>query len=96
MPRTPSTPGIADIAAASDVSIATVSRVLTGKANVTDDVRNRVLSAVKRLNYRPLRRPKRSVIVGAPPEGQKTAIAYLSHEEERRGRVQWNQAFIAA
>lgn len=45
--------GIKDVAAAAEVSVATVSRVLTNQPNVRPAVRERVLEAVKKLNYRP-------------------------------------------
>jgi LacI family transcriptional regulator len=45
---------INDVARASDTSKKTVSRVLNNEPNVRDSVRERVLSAVAALNYRPL------------------------------------------
>lgn len=45
--------GIKDVAEAAGVSIATVSRVLTNQPNVRPLVRERVMEAVKKLNYRP-------------------------------------------
>lgn len=47
------TVGIREIAHASGVSIATVSRVLHGKASVSGDLRAKVEAAVVRMNYRP-------------------------------------------
>jgi LacI family transcriptional regulator len=44
---------IRDVAKVAGVSIATVSRVLSGKDSVSEAVRGRVLSAVERLEYRP-------------------------------------------
>jgi LacI family transcriptional regulator len=44
---------IKDVAAAAGVSTATVSRVLSGKSPVSEEVRKRVLSAVESLEYRP-------------------------------------------
>lgn len=44
---------IRDVAAAAQVSVATVSRALNGQANVTDEVRQRVLLAAKQLHYTP-------------------------------------------
>ena len=44
---------IRDVATAANVSVATVSRALNGQANVTDEVRQRVLAAAQRLNYSP-------------------------------------------
>jgi len=45
---------INDVARVSDTSKKTVSRVLNNEPNVRDSVRERVLSAVAELNYRPL------------------------------------------
>jgi DNA-binding LacI/PurR family transcriptional regulator len=44
---------IADVAAFAGVGVATVSRVLNGRANVADATRDRVLDAIKALNYYP-------------------------------------------
>ena len=44
---------IYDVAERAKVSIATVSRVLNGRAKVTDETRARVMEAVEALNYRP-------------------------------------------
>ena len=44
---------IYDVAERAQVSIATVSRVLNGRAKVTDETRARVMEAVEALNYRP-------------------------------------------
>lgn len=44
---------IKDVAEAAEVSIATVSYVLNNSAPVSDETRQRVLNAVKRLGYRP-------------------------------------------
>jgi LacI family fructose operon transcriptional repressor len=46
---------IKDVADAAQVSIATVSRVLADKPHVSDELRQRVMSAVKALGYRPNR-----------------------------------------
>ena len=46
---------IEDVARQAGVSTATVSRVLSGKPYVSDDLRERVMSAVQDLNYRPSR-----------------------------------------
>ena len=45
--------GIRDVAARADVGIATVSRVLSGSADVRADLRERVLAAAAELGYRP-------------------------------------------
>lgn len=60
---------IEDVARQAGVSTATVSRVLSGKPYVSDDLRERVIGAVQELNYRPSRvarslRVQRSSIVG--------------------------------
>ena len=44
---------IKDVARAASVSVATVSRVLNGHDNVTEHVRDRVLSAARELHYTP-------------------------------------------
>ena len=46
-------PTIRDVAVAADVAIGTVSRVLNGHKSVSDDVRRRVLKAIKKLKYEP-------------------------------------------
>ncbi|MCB0192628.1 MAG: LacI family DNA-binding transcriptional regulator [Anaerolineae bacterium] len=46
-------PSIKDVAENAGVSIATVSRVLANKPHVRPEVRQRVLTAVQELNYRP-------------------------------------------
>ncbi len=46
-------PTIRDVAAAADVAIGTVSRVLNGHKSVSDDVRRRVLKAIEKLKYEP-------------------------------------------
>ncbi|MBK8045901.1 MAG: LacI family DNA-binding transcriptional regulator [Anaerolineales bacterium] len=60
---------IEDVARRAGVSTATVSRVLSGKPYVSDELRQRVLGAVNTLNYRPSRvarslRVQRSSIIG--------------------------------
>lgn len=60
---------IKDIATAAGVSTATVSRVLSGKQNVRQEVRDRVLEVVKEMNYSPNRaarslRSKKSSSIG--------------------------------
>ena len=42
-----------DVARAADVSVSTVSRIVNGTAIVANDKRERVLSAIKQLGYRP-------------------------------------------
>ena len=60
---------IEDVARQAGVSTATVSRVLSGKPYVSDELRERVKGAVQDLNYRPSRvarslRVQRSSIIG--------------------------------
>lgn len=60
---------IEDVARLAGVSTATVSRVLSGKPYVSDDLRRRVLETIQELNYRPSRvarslRVQRSSIIG--------------------------------
>jgi DNA-binding LacI/PurR family transcriptional regulator len=60
---------IEDVARQAGVSTATVSRVLSGKPYVSEELRERVLNAVQNLNYRPSRvarslRVHRSSIIG--------------------------------
>lgn len=47
-------PNIRDVAKLANVSIATVSRVLNGSSNVSEETRRKVLRAMRELNYRPL------------------------------------------
>src|SRR5262245_48079241 len=44
---------IRDVAAMANVSIGTVSRVVTGAAHVSDELRERVLTAAEALRFRP-------------------------------------------
>ncbi len=54
METLPSGPAkIADVAARAGVGVATVSRVLNGHSNVKPATRDRVLEAIRQLNYRP-------------------------------------------
>jgi len=46
-------PTIRDVAVAANVAIGTVSRVLNGHKSVSEDVRSRVLKAIKKLKYEP-------------------------------------------
>ena len=87
-------PRLAEVASASRVSVATVSRVLNGKDCVAEAVRRRVLEAVARLRYRPLRQPKRatrshfSSPAGAPVAWVCPSVA--------QGETTWAPAFAAA
>ncbi|TVY07987.1 LacI family DNA-binding transcriptional regulator [Paenibacillus cremeus] len=49
----PNNPTIYDIASHAKVSKSTVSRVLNGKTNISDESRKRILEAIKELNYQP-------------------------------------------
>jgi LacI family transcriptional regulator len=51
--RAPRRVGIRDVAARAEVGIATVSRVLSGSADVREDLRDRVLVAAAELGYQP-------------------------------------------
>lgn len=60
---------IEDVARRAGVSTATVSRVLSGKPHVSDELRERVLETIQELDYRPSRvarslRVQRSSIIG--------------------------------
>ncbi|WP_182868105.1 LacI family DNA-binding transcriptional regulator [Stieleria mannarensis] len=55
---------VKDVAKAADVSIGTVSRVLSGEPNVADETARRVMEAVNKLGYSRLRKRKLS------PEGR--------------------------
>jgi DNA-binding LacI/PurR family transcriptional regulator len=48
-------PTIRDVAEAADVSTATVSRALAGKGQVTDELKDRIFEAIRRLRYTPNR-----------------------------------------
>ena len=52
-PPAPKAPGVRDIARATKLSTATVSRVVNGAADVAPETRQRVLDAVNRLGYLP-------------------------------------------
>jgi len=67
-----SRPSITEVAAASNVSVATVSRVMNNKPGVTKDVEVRVRDAMEKLGYQRLRRPKRSLkaLLNDPPRMQ--------------------------
>jgi DNA-binding LacI/PurR family transcriptional regulator len=54
-------PTMRDVAAAADVSLSTVSLVVNGKPGVSQDRRERVLQAIKELNYQTGRRKKSAV-----------------------------------
>ena len=51
--RTGRSPTVSDVARLADVSLMTVSRVVNHATNVSDDTRERVLSAIATLGYVP-------------------------------------------
>jgi DNA-binding LacI/PurR family transcriptional regulator len=55
-----------EVAAAANVAVGTVSRVLNTPDEVGPDIRQRVLDAIARMNYTPLRRRRKS---GLSPDG---------------------------
>ena len=52
MPIERDVPGIVDVAAKADVSVSTVSRVLSGRTRVSDRLRSKVEAAVQELGDR--------------------------------------------
>lgn len=54
-------PTVVDVAIAADVAVGTVSRVLNTPELVGADIRQRVIEAVERLEYSPLRRRRRRI-----------------------------------
>jgi DNA-binding LacI/PurR family transcriptional regulator len=56
---------IRDVAVATGVSIATVSRVINGSSMVAQPTAAKVREAIRRLNYVPTRWRRRSRLVGA-------------------------------
>lgn len=59
---TPAKPTVADVALAAGVSVGTVSRVLNTPDAVGVEIRQRVVDAVARMGYRPLRRRRRGAV----------------------------------
>lgn len=59
----PAKPTVLDVAAAADVSVGTVSRVLNTPDAVGADIRQRVLEAVTRIGYKPLRKRRKGGMV---------------------------------
>jgi LacI family transcriptional regulator len=75
-----------DVARAADVSTSTVSRIINGTAIVTDDKRERVLSAIKQLGYRPNVLARGLVLGQSMSIGVLTqAISSLFHSEVLMG-----------
>lgn len=75
----PKPPVIADVAREAGVSVPTVSRVLTGAANVSEDKRHRVLRAIEYLHYRP------SAAARVLVAGQPRLIAIVAGDTSRYG-----------
>ncbi len=61
---------ISDVSKQAKVSVATVSRVLSGSAKVDREKRDRVREAVAKLNYQPLRRSSRSAAAASSSPGR--------------------------
>lgn len=62
-------PSIADVAEQAGVSTATVSRVLSGRPHVSNELRNKVNNAARAMGYRPNRvarnlRTQRTQLIG--------------------------------
>ena len=75
----PKAPVIGDVAREAGVSVPTVSRVLTGAANVSEDKRRRVLHAIEYLGYRP------SAAARVLVAGQPRLIAIVAGNTSRYG-----------
>ena len=73
------TPTMADVAKLADVSVPTVSRVLTGAANVRPDKRERVEAAIARLGFRP------SAAARALASGKSDVIAVIAGNTSNYG-----------
>ena len=67
---------VKDVAKAAQVSVGTVSRVLSGEPNVTEETAQRVLKAVEDLNYSRLRRRKQDAS-GQTLQNRKIALLLL-------------------
>ena len=65
MPKHSSPPTVVDVAAAADVAIGTVSRVLNTPDSVRPDIQQRVLDAIERLKYRRLRQRRAPALIEA-------------------------------
>ena len=81
-----------DVAARSGVSIATVSRTLRQPHRVSEDTRDRVLAAVRELDYRPnraassLRRGRTGVIALLVPDIENPYFASLTRGAQAAAR----------
>ena len=62
-PADPAKPTILDVAAAADVAVGTVSRVLNMPDTVGEDIRQRVLDAVAQIGYKRLRKRRKGGLV---------------------------------
>jgi len=96
--KPPKGPSIVEVAEAAQVSVATVSRVLSGKTEVAEDLRDRVHAAAKRLNYLPLRRRQKPPAPRAASDANSRlpSFAYLCQSAGKPDRVGWSPAFAAA
>ncbi|HMR48845.1 MAG TPA: LacI family DNA-binding transcriptional regulator [Arachnia sp.] len=72
-------PGLVDVAAKAGVSLSTVSRVITGRTPVSEQLRQRVQAAVDELGYRP------NAAAQALVSGRSSTIAVLARNTARFG-----------
>ncbi|WP_176554797.1 MULTISPECIES: LacI family DNA-binding transcriptional regulator [Georgenia] len=72
-------PVLADVAAAAGVSLSTVSRVITGRAPVSEKTRSRVMEAVAQLGYRP------NAAAQALVNGRSSTVAVIANHTLRWG-----------
>jgi len=72
-------PGLRDVAARAGVSLSTVSRVVTGRTQVSDRLKQRVLAAVAELGYRP------NAAAQALVSGRRSSIAVMARNTTRFG-----------
>lgn len=85
---------IKDVAKAAGVSVATASRVLSGGANVSTEIRARVQTAVKEIAYEPQRRSRKRVIALIAPSTECIpADQYLSIVNEALTREAFSRNY---
>ncbi|MGX5771622.1 LacI family DNA-binding transcriptional regulator [Microbacterium trichothecenolyticum] len=72
-------PGLVDVARRAGVSLSTVSRVLTGRVQVSAKLREKVLAAVEELDYRP------NAAAQALVSGRSNTVAVLARNTLRYG-----------
>jgi LacI family transcriptional regulator len=77
---------ITDVAALAGVSIKTVSRVLNSEPNVRDGTRERVLSAVNKLNYKPN-------LAARALAGSRSYLIGLYYDNPSPGAPGWNRCW---